>query len=405
MTAVKTNLKKVVALFLATVMVLSTLPAQAAPHFAPHYTNYMVYDQDEPFNELLSENQQQAYQLYTQMGRPTGLLDFELLNVCFSSDEPIAIIVEFNSRPARVEQALALGTGYAVPFSAAVLEDISVSDRQIFMDGLDLIFGTIVPFGSEPPFRILHHFDVLLNAVSMVAPANKIHDILAIPSVFAISADIPLYQEPPVFFYTDENEPAFPSGTLSAEWLGFSGIEHIHALGNRGEGVLIGVIDSGVDYNHPDLIDAFMSWERLEDVPYAFREYVLFRNGKYRYLGWDFWAPFATQAWRVHFPERHRNDPMETLPSDWAAVNAADPSVAELSGTSTFYSTHGTHVAGIIVGQGVNYPNNVLGVAPDARIVMYRTGSIYGSSPGAASFAPAKCRLASPKFRQWTRQL
>lgn len=77
-----------------------------------------------------------------------------------------------------------------------------------------------------------------------------------------------------------------------------------------GKGIKVGVIDTGIDYTHPDLRENY--------------------HGGYDLVDGD-------------------NDPMETKPEE---------------GASTF---HGTHVAGIIAANG-----KIKGVAPDARIYAYR---------------------------------
>ncbi|WP_010099441.1 S8 family serine peptidase [Ornithinibacillus scapharcae] len=77
-----------------------------------------------------------------------------------------------------------------------------------------------------------------------------------------------------------------------------------------GKGVVVGVVDTGIDYNHPDLQHNYTGGYDLVDLD---------------------------------------EDPMETLPEEGMPTN------------------HGTHVAGIIAADG-----NMQGVAPDAEIRAYR---------------------------------
>lgn len=86
--------------------------------------------------------------------------------------------------------------------------------------------------------------------------------------------------------------------------------------GYTGKGVTVAVIDTGVDYTHPDLVHAF---------------------GDYK--GWDF--------------VDNDDDPQETLIGD-----VLNPSLA---------TNHGTHVAGTIAANG-----GIKGVAPDANLLAYR---------------------------------
>jgi minor extracellular serine protease Vpr len=86
--------------------------------------------------------------------------------------------------------------------------------------------------------------------------------------------------------------------------------------GYTGKGVTVAVIDTGVDYTHPDLVHAF---------------------GDYK--GWDF--------------VDNDDDPQETLIED-----VLNPALA---------TNHGTHVAGTIAANG-----QIKGVAPDANLLAYR---------------------------------
>ena len=96
----------------------------------------------------------------------------------------------------------------------------------------------------------------------------------------------------------------------------------------------IGVIDTGIDYNHPDLKAVY--------------------RGGYDFVDGD-------------------ADPMETTWEDWKASKQA-----EVSNGSTYYTQHGTHVAGIIAGTGET-AGSAQGVAPDAEIYSYRVLGPYGS--------------------------
>lgn len=99
----------------------------------------------------------------------------------------------------------------------------------------------------------------------------------------------------------------------SMAWIGTDAIRHIKdRYGNRltGKGISVGIIDTGVDYNHPDLRHAYEK-------------------------GYDF----------IDGDE----EPLET------------------AGEGYLDTVHGTHVAGVIVAKG-----NMQGIAPDARLYVYR---------------------------------
>ncbi|KAK0389939.1 hypothetical protein NLU13_3512 [Sarocladium strictum] len=115
-----------------------------------------------------------------------------------------------------------------------------------------------------------------------------------------------------------------------------TGADRLHALGIKGKGVKVGVIDSGVDYSHPSLGGGFGSGFKIA--------------GGYDFVGDDFYG---------------QNAP---VPDD-------DPIVSCISGG------HGTHVAGIIGAQdpkGVGF--GITGVAPEAAIYAYRVFGCWGST-------------------------
>ncbi|WP_088034341.1 S8 family serine peptidase [Evansella clarkii] len=93
----------------------------------------------------------------------------------------------------------------------------------------------------------------------------------------------------------------------------FIGADEAWDAGYTGEGVTVAIIDTGVDYTHPDLAHAFGD-----------------------YLGWDFVSNDA--------------DPQETN-----------------TGNMSQRTNHGTHVAGTVAANG-----QIKGVAPDATLLAYR---------------------------------
>ncbi|EJD50489.1 subtilisin-like protease [Auricularia subglabra TFB-10046 SS5] len=102
-----------------------------------------------------------------------------------------------------------------------------------------------------------------------------------------------------------------------------TGVDKLHKERITGKGIKIGIIDSGVDYSHPNLGGKFGPGNKV--------------TGGYDYVGDDYTG---------------RNDP---IPDD-------DP--MDCGG-------HGTHVAGII-GANAGNPYNITGVAKDAELRAYR---------------------------------
>lgn len=106
--------------------------------------------------------------------------------------------------------------------------------------------------------------------------------------------------------------------------LEMSDVDRLHALGVKGSGTKIGIIDTGVDYRHPSLGGGFGSGYKIV--------------GGYAYVD-----------------------------DDNNSIDSQDPLTTCVKGG------HGTHVTGIV---GMEDPDDVgfglVGVAPDAEIYMYR---------------------------------
>ena len=108
-------------------------------------------------------------------------------------------------------------------------------------------------------------------------------------------------------------------------------------LGYTGKGVKVGVIDTGIDYTHPVLIDAY--------------------KGGYDFVDND-------------------DDPYETTPLDWENDPSNPPEVNDRG--NTYWTDHGTHVAGTIGARDAG-EYGVVGIAPEAEIYAYRVLGPYGN--------------------------
>jgi len=114
------------------------------------------------------------------------------------------------------------------------------------------------------------------------------------------------------------------------------GAPKVWQQGYTGKGVVVAVIDSGVDYTHPDIDDNL--WFNESEIP---GNGIDDDNNGFidDWRGWDFLD--------------NDNDPKDTDP----------------------VGGHGTHVAGIIAGENNSF--GVTGVAPDAKIMAIRSLGIF----------------------------
>ncbi|MFO1442563.1 S8 family serine peptidase [Bacillus sp. Bva_UNVM-123] len=159
--------------------------------------------------------------------------------------------------------------------------------------------------------NINREYEYVFSGLSVELVENEIPALLSVEGVKAVYPDVE-YQTTSIgegeFISAEEYSPNMLN---SAPHIG---AQQAWESGYTGKGITVAIIDTGVDYTHPDLIHAF---------------------GNYK--GWDFVDNDA--------------EPQET-PN-------GDP-----RGAAT---THGSHVAGTVAANGL-----IKGVAPDATLLAYR---------------------------------
>ncbi|MFE7578338.1 S8 family serine peptidase [Streptomyces sp. NPDC057521] len=243
------------------------------------------------------------------------------------SSKPVDVIVQLKTPPARTARLLAAAEGRTVSESAA--RDAVTKAHQRFRTGLDGMFakgGAKAAAAPKPGRTYTHSFD----GVSLRIPGDRVAELLDNDEVTAVWPDTTvkaLDRPSPV----DGGGGGAP-GTAQDD----DGVARLHAEGITGKGVKVGIIDTGIDYHHPDLKAAYKG-------------------------GYDFVDDDA--------------DPMETTYADWKASGQA-----ETNQGSTYYTEHGTHVAGIVAGRGAESEERAAhGVAPGASVYAYRVLGPYGS--------------------------
>ncbi|WP_179886949.1 S8 family serine peptidase [Bacillus sp. AFS088145] len=241
-------------------------------------------------------------------------------DVNIDSSEDVSVIVQFNQKPHKVAVLEAALKGNSLSDSEAKsLED---ADHETFDKDLQKLSSD-----DDTTYKISRKYKNAFNGVSLKIPANKVKTLLNSKAVKAIYSNETVKEDLPV---EKAEDSAKTQGQGMADERSYLQIDKLHQEGYTGKGVKVAVLDTGVDYNHPDLKGAF--------------------KGGYDFINND-------------------NDPMETTNDDW--VKAGKPGGS--SGAANYVTEHGTHVSGTIVGQGKNASEfATTGIAPDADLYVYR---------------------------------
>ncbi|RXI96490.1 peptidase S8 [Anaerobacillus alkaliphilus] len=208
------------------------------------------------------------------------------LDVDPTSADLITVIVE-------LEEESILEAKHNGNFQSAELLE---AERQVIIAEISKVANVTV--GQE--------YDYVFSGFSLEIAENELHHLLSIAGVKAVYENVE-YQ---VSSFDVDFETVSPMMMDSAP---FIGANDAWEAGFTGKGVTVAIIDTGVDYTHPDLAHAF---------------------GEYK--GWDFVNNDA--------------DPQETI-----------------TGLLSRRTNHGTHVAGTVAANG-----EIKGVAPDATLLAYR---------------------------------
>ena len=177
---------------------------------------------------------------------------------------------------------------------------------------------------ADLPASVTRIYTRLFNGVTVKADdaeAGQLADLRSVKDVYPVLA----MQKPAA--------PPSPETAATKPSLAMIGADKAQSeLGLTGEGIKVGIIDSGIDYNHPDLGGT------------GDQDSTVFPTQRVAY-GWDFigdnYFPWPDEFGEPSVPEPD-DDPMDCL-------------------------GHGTHVAGTIGGEAP-----VLGVAPEATLGAYK---------------------------------
>jgi minor extracellular serine protease Vpr len=223
----------------------------------------------------------------------------------------------------------------------------------------DAFYGNAAALGVKVTERSV--FDTLWNGVSVNVSATDAGALASVPGVKAIYPVNTITLDSPLPPDNSASDGALPiTGGNSTIDLAHSttmiGSNVANAAGWTGQGVKVAVVDSGVDYTHPDLGGCFGPTCKVIG-------------------GWDFVGDT--------FDSNPQDSTYQPIPHPDADPAPCDPNVADQiaqqPGAGTSAAGHGTHVAGIVAAKAAS-PAGVTGVAPDASILAYRVFGCNGST-------------------------
>ncbi|PGL67423.1 S8 family serine peptidase [Bacillus sp. AFS055030] len=256
------------------------------------------------------------------------------------SSQLVNVIVEFNQAPAKVEVLKQALKGKKMSLSNA--KDKQDSDHDRFKDKWNNIKSQNERRATKMgEAKITREYHDAFNGVAMTLPGVAVQELLSTGVVKRIWQDSEVKLDLP----KESAEMQTSGPTKVDDSLPQIGADKLHQENITGKGIKVGVIDTGIDYNHPDLKGIFKG-------------------------GYDFVDNDA--------------DPMETTYKDWKASGQPE---FNMSGSS-YYTEHGTHVSGSVGAQKKNNsPSAVMGVAPDVDLYVYRVLGAYGSGSNDAVMA------------------
>ncbi|WP_369700076.1 S8 family serine peptidase, partial [Bacillus sp. AFS041924] len=274
-------------------------------------------------------------------------------------------MVQFKEDPAKIQiikQSLAKGR--ATANSQTFASEYSDAQKKVkdshakfksFVNGqpkTQIVGGKSV----NTSMGITREYTDAFNGVALSLPANQVEKLAENPEVASIWSQVE-YSVP-----EDNASQAVATSRAAGKptgGLSYLGIDKLQAEGHTGiiksgpragQKVKVGVLDTGIDYNHPDLKGVYKGGHDLVNNE------GLDANGNVKYVD--------------------DNDPMETTYDDWVA-DRAEPDVISgppPSDYKPYITSHGTHVAGTIAANTTNnndtYSAN--GVAPEVDLYAYR---------------------------------
>ncbi|MFJ5714128.1 S8 family serine peptidase [Neobacillus sp. NPDC093127] len=291
-------------------------------------------------SQLSTATETQMKRLIAQQKATLGqdaVLHPDLQNL--TGDQEVSVIVELSEYPV----ALAKGINKVAGKTTSKTEEKTiqqkvVSQQQKFQTNLST---------KGIKAKVGYTYNYTFNGMALTLKASQVKELLNIDGVKLVEPDAERHA---LGTKASGSSAVKPMMNTSSPFLN---VPSVWALGYKGQGVKVAVLDTGIDYNHPEFQNVY--------------------KGGYNFIDQSKSTEYARN--------RAANDPYETTPLDRPANKAEFDSQG-----SAFYTEHGTHVAGTIAAQG-NNPFGIKGLAPEVDLYAYRVLGAYGSGANSGIIA------------------
>lgn len=202
----------------------------------------------------------------------------------------------------------------------------------------------------SPEIKVVYKYRLVLNAVTLVAPVSAEKDLGSLTGVSQVEIS-GQFNRPQNM--TNQELAAVVADIQQKNSVNYIGADVVHNEGIRGQGLKVGIVDTGIDYTHsmlggPGTLEAYKSVSPNIPSPLFPNKKVV---GGIDLVGTDFDSASANF--------------MRRLP-------IADPNPMDEAG-------HGSHVAGTVAGIGDGV-KTYSGVAPDAVLYAIKVFGAAGST-------------------------
>lgn len=255
----------------------------------------------------------------------------------------------FSNRPqGNIKQTILLLKLQSPPLLAALSKDRQVSEAlaaQIEKEQATFI-QRLQRLSSE--IKVVFKYRMVLNAISVVAPLQFRAQILSVPGVQMVE-NSGSFTRPEAL-----QDTSSLIETLSEKnSVGFIGADKAHEMGFRGQGMRVGIIDTGIDYTH-----AMLGGSGAEGL----------------------YASLKPEETNEHFPNKKVVGGIDLVGTNYdAAADTFERRLPRPDSNPLDEGGHGSHVAGTVAGLGDGV-NTYSGVSPEASLYAIKVFGAGGST-------------------------